>query len=124
MESLIIENTGDTPKIVLDPANNVFELSYRSLPENANGFYEPVFQWFDEYTKNPDDEMIFKFNLEYFNTASAKQIAKILLLLEKLSQQIKVKIIWNYKKDDTDMLSSGKRYSKLLKVDFELIEVE
>lgn len=124
MESLIIENTGDTPKVVLDPVNKVFELSYRSLPENANGFYEPVFAWFDEYFENPDERMEFKFNLEYFNTASAKQIAKILLLLEKLSEKINVKIIWNYKKDDTDMLSSGKRYSKLLKVDFDLVEID
>lgn len=123
MESLIIENTGDTPKIVLDPENDNFEISYRSLPENANGFYEPVFNWFDQYMDSPGEAMDFNFNLEYFNTASAKQIAKILLMLEKLSQKIKVKIIWHYKKDDTDMFSSGKRYSKLLKVEFELKEI-
>jgi hypothetical protein len=122
MESLIIEKTGDTPSIVLDPANNRFEISERSLPENANGFYAPVFKWLTEYLETPDDKIDFVFNLEYFNTASAKQIAKILLFLEKLSKKSDVKIIWKFKKEDTDMQASGSRYAKLLNVPFQLQE--
>lgn len=120
MEALIIEKTEDTPGIILDPSNGKFEISDRSLPENANGFYAPVFEWLDKYSENPDSNVTFVFSLEYFNTASAKQIAKVLLLLEKLSKKTKVLIVWKYRAEDTDMQSSGIRYSKLLDVEFEL----
>lgn len=123
MEALLIEKTEDTPGIVLDPSNGKFLISDRSLPENANGFYAPVFEWLEAYLENPDPAIDFVFSLEYFNTASAKQIAKVLLLLEKLSKKTKVTIIWKYREEDTDMQSSGLRYSKLLDVEFELEEI-
>lgn len=123
MDALIIEKTGDTPKIVLDSANSVFEISERSLPENANGFYEPVFQWLNEYAANPNPTTRFVFSLEYFNTSSAKQIAKILLMLEKLSKSSDVSISWQFKKDDNDMMAAGERYSKLLNMKFDLVSV-
>lgn len=123
MEALIIEKTGDTPGIILDPANGRFEISDRSLPENANGFYAPVFEWLEEYLENPDSKVEFIFSLEYFNTASAKQIAKVLLFLEKMTAKSDVTIRWRYRKEDTDMQSSGARYSKLLNVKFELEEI-
>lgn len=124
MEALIIEKTGDTPTIILDPANNKFLISERSLPENANGFYAPVFKWFNTYSENPDANIVFIFKLEYFNTASAKQIAKILLTLEHLSNKSNVLIKWFYKKGDLDMMSSGLRYSKLLNVKFDIEEYQ
>lgn len=124
MEALIIEKTGDTPKIVLDPANNTFLISERSLPENANGFFAPVFKWLSDYAENPGENVEFVFSLEYFNTASAKQIAKVLLTLEHLSQKCNLKVKWRYKKGDLDMMSSGLRYSKLLNMKFDLEEYE
>jgi len=124
MEALIIEKTGDTPTIILDPANNNFLISERSLPENANGFYAPVFKWLNSYSESPDSDVVFTFKLEYFNTASAKQIAKILLTLEYLSQKCNVLIKWLYKKGDLDMMSSGLRYSKLLNVKFDVEEYQ
>ena len=122
MEALIIKKTNDTPGIVFDPASNLFEISHRSLPEDANGFYEPVFQWLSEFIDNPLPVVNFIFNMEYFNTASAKQIAKILLYLDKLSQKSDVTIFWKYKKEDSDMQAAGLRYSKLLNVKFLLQE--
>lgn len=38
MDALIIEKTGDTPRIVLDANNNIFEISDRSLPETLTVF--------------------------------------------------------------------------------------
>ena len=125
MEAFIIEKTEETPEIILNPTENVFKISYRSLPENANGFYAPVFEWLEEFRQNlPDDDIQFVFELEYFNTATAKQIAKILLLLEKISHEVSLEIIWKYRKEDVDMMSSGLRYSKLLDVEFSIQEIE
>ena len=124
MNALIIEKTEETPEVVLDPETNTFRLAHRSLPENANGFYAPVFEWLEEFKQNPSQDIKFVFELEYFNTASAKQIAKILLILEKISNDVDIEIVWRYRKEDADMQSSGLRYSKLLEVDFLLEEIE
>jgi len=38
IEKLYIKGTEDTPEIILDRENAVFEISGRSLPENVNIF--------------------------------------------------------------------------------------
>ena len=122
MNALIIEATEDTPGINFNPDKNTFIISDRSLPENAIGFFQQLYDWLESYFDNPNKKTIFDFKLEYFNTSSAKQIAKILIFLEKLSKKSEVTIRWFYKKGDIDMLYSGSRYSKLISANFELIE--
>lgn len=122
MEPLIIEATNDTPRVEFNAETGVLELSDRSLPENAIEFYQPLFEWIYNYIDQPKGETLFIFKLEYFSTSSAKQITKILFLLEKMSESSKVKVNWFYKKEDIDMYSSGLKYSKLTNLDFNLIE--
>ncbi len=122
MDPLLIESTEDTPHILLDPGQGKFMIAERSWMENAIEFYEPVVEWLEAYLNAPNPETIFEFHLEYFNTASAKQIAKILLTLEKYSSKTEITIKWHYDKHDMDMLTSGSRYAKLLNINYEFIE--
>lgn len=122
LEKLIIESTEDTPKVIFDIEKNFFQISERSLPENAIGFYEPILNWLHQYANSPLDLTVFEFKLEYFNTASAKQIAKLLLILENVGKKNNVVINWFYKKEDSDMLSSGTRFSKLIDLNFNFAE--
>ena len=122
LEKLIIESTEDTPKVIFDSENKLFQISERSLPENAIGFYEPLLNWLNQYANSPFDLTVFEFKLEYFNTASAKQIAKLLLVLENIGKKTNVVINWYYKKEDSDMLSSGTRFSKLIDLNFNFAE--
>jgi hypothetical protein len=123
LEAIKIQYQEDTPSVILDKENGIFEIGHRSLPENAIAFYEPIINWLNEYKNNPLPKTIFNFKLEYFNTASAKQLAKVLLLLQELATKSDVLIRWHYLKDDTDMHASGVRFSKLLKIPFEFIEM-
>ncbi len=123
MESLIIQKTEDTPQILFDLETGVFKLSGRSLPENAIEFYMPILDWIEELLEQSfDKEFVFEIQLEYFNTASSKQLAKMLLLIEKYIDANKILIRWFYEKEDNDMLISGNQYSKFLKLEFEFIE--
>jgi hypothetical protein len=122
MKALFIEETADTPRVVLDKDNNKFEISGLSLPEDAIEFYKPIVEWLEEYSKDPNPETVFDLKLEYFNTASSKQIIQLLLFLEKLNAKSKVKIRWHYKDIDEDMHDLGEEYAEIIKVDFELIE--
>jgi len=123
MNSLVIIETDHTPSVVLDKDAGIFEIAHRSLPENAIDFFDPIINWIKEYAKNPNKITEFSFKLEYYNTATSKQIAKLLLILEELNSNHKseVKIIWHYNSDDLDMLNSGKRYEKLLNIPFKFI---
>ncbi len=122
MDPIIISKTEETPRINLDAEKNIFQFSDTSWPEDANKFYQPVLDWFEEYFKKPNPQTVIEFNLEYFNTASAKQIARLLTIIEKYSVDNDVTVKWYYHADDSDMEKAGSRYAKLLKIKFELIE--
>lgn len=123
MPVLYIEETKDTPRILFNAAENQFEISEKSLPEDAIGFFQPVFDWLNQYIDKPEQNNTFVFFLEYFSTSTAKQLTKIFFLLEKLSEKVTVKIVWKYRDGDTDMFNAGMRYKKILKIDFEVEKV-
>jgi len=116
-----IEPNYDTPKIYFDPEVDLYVIEGKSLPENAIGFYQPVFDWTNKflYSKEAPSHFVLNFKLDYFNTASSKQIAKLLLILETCPISDNVLIKWYYDKEDTDMLKAATRYSKLIKLKFE-----
>ena len=124
MEPLIIKKTEKTPGVVLNKETGKFIISQTSWPENAREFYEPVIKWLEDYFENdPLDETIFQIRLTYMNTSSSKQIAKILALLKKYSSKHNIKIQWYYETGDIDMRNDALRYSTLLNIDIEIIEL-
>ncbi|HPY82563.1 MAG: DUF1987 domain-containing protein [Bacteroidales bacterium] len=123
MDSLLIQKTEDTPQVNFDIATGIFKLSGRSLPENAIDFYKPVLDWIEAVlSESHEQKFVFEIKLEYFNTASSKQLAKMLLLIERFIENNSIIIRWFYEKEDNDMLISGNQYSKFLKLEFEFIE--
>ena len=119
MTNINLEGTEDTPKIILDSTNKIFERSGRSLPEDCAQFYKPILEWLDGYT--PTSPINFVFKLDYFNTASSKLILDILNRLEKIKNKgSQVTISWYYAEDDEDMQEAGEEFSELVEVSFEL----
>jgi len=119
--SLIIEETQDSPKIVLDKTKGIFEVSGRSLPENAVKFYTPVLQWMEEYINSPNQTTHFEFKLDYFNSASTKKIFEIITLLEKINQKKHpVTVIWYHTKDDELIRNRGLEIKEMIDVAFEI----
>lgn len=116
MEILNLEGTEDTPKIILDKKNGIFEISGRSLPEDSAEFYRPVLEWIGLYSKEANGSTEFVFKLEYFNTASSKLILDVLSALEDIQG---MKIMWYYHEDDEDMEEAGQEFSELVEIPFE-----
>lgn len=122
LEPLKIEPTHKTPKVYLDPLENHFELSGRSIPEDSVGFYQRILTWIDDYSKAANPQTHFKFELEYFNTSSSKNILELLKKLESIHNEGNpVQISWYYDEDDEDMEETGEDYKALLNVPIELI---
>ncbi|MBN1112668.1 MAG: DUF1987 domain-containing protein [Bacteroidales bacterium] len=122
MEVIKILGTDDTPNVIFDLENDVFEISGRSLPEDVTAFYEPLINWLDEYAEDPKDSTVFSFKLVYFNTASSKLILDILMKLEEIHEDGKeVLVKWYYPDDDEDMEEAGEEYADIVSVPFEQI---
>lgn len=119
MEPLRIEATVDTPGIILDPVNNVFEVSGKSYPEDTKEFYQVVLQWIDKYVEAPNSKTNFIFKLKYFNSSSYKPIFDILGKLETIKNgKGEIKVEWHYKKGDSDMLEAGEEFADLFDLPF------
>lgn len=122
MEIIKIKGTEDTPNVILDKAQNLFEISGRSLPEDVSMFYEPILSWIDQYAEEPNSSTVFNFKLEYFNTASSKVILDILLKFEDIHEKgNKVSIKWHYREDEEDMLEAGEEYADIVEIPFEYV---
>ncbi len=122
MQVIKIKGTDDTPSVILDKENEIFEISGRSLPEDVAAFYEPILDWLDLYAEEPLNETIFNFKLEYFNTASSKLLLDVLLKLEDMyADQKTVLVKWHYPDDDEDMEEAGEEYADIVDVPFEQV---
>ena len=120
METLKIEQTDDSPQIILDREDNRFEISGKSLPEDVVEFYQPVLDWLTMYRKDPLGKTVFDIKLIYFNTASSKLIMDILIILEEMVEEgHEVLIRWHSLKSDEDMQEAGKEYEEMIEVPFE-----
>ncbi len=116
MDIIQLDGTEDTPKIILNKEQELFEISGRSLPEDSAEFYAPILEWLTRYKDDANSETRFHFKLEYFNTASSKLILDILSVLEDIEGTI---IVWYYHEDDEDMEEAGEEFSDLVDIDFE-----
>jgi hypothetical protein len=122
METIKIQGTEDTPKVILDKEKEAMEISGRSLPEDVASFYDPILTWLDEYAQSPNKKTVFNFKLTYFNTASSKLLLDILMKLEEIHEAgHDVVIRWHYPEDDEDMEEAGEEYADIVDVPFEQV---
>lgn len=120
-------NEGDkvTPKILLSKSNNEFYFRGTSRPENPKDFYSGVFSWFTNYFDNPNSETVFEVQLDYFNTSTSKVLLDLFEFFEdKVNESINIKVIWQYKTDDEEMMEAGEELLDLVEIPYEIQEVE
>jgi hypothetical protein len=119
MEKIVIEPTSETPKVVLDKENSIFEFSGNSLPEDVVTFFSPILTWFDEYANAPNERTEVIFSLDYYNTSSSKMILKLLEKFRDIHRKgYEVEVHWHFMEDDEDMIEAGEDYSESIKVPF------
>ena len=123
MEGKKISATRMTPEVYLGP-EGIIKLWGRSISEDSKGFFDEVSIWIDKYLISPAESTTVEFGLEYFNSASAKQIIIILKKLLLLAQmQKKLTVNWFYEEGDDDILEKGEYFSSVLDFRFNFIKV-
>lgn len=122
MEAKRLAGTDDCPEVILDKGTSEFKFLGKSLPEDVKEFYAPIHQWIEGYVEDPNEETIVEFNMEYFNSASSKQILDILELFAVIAENgKKITVKWHFMEDDEDMEDAGESYADIVDMPFELI---
>lgn len=120
MEALRIQQTDDSPEMIMDKEKNCFEISGKSLPEDVLQCYQPLIDWLGEYRKDSNPLTCINFKLTYFNTASSKMILDIMMILEEMHEEGKeVLVKWTSLASDEDMQEAGREYEDMIDIPFE-----
>ena len=125
MNDLIIPANPDskTPAIDFMVSGNL-KISGESIPSNPVLFYEEVRKWMENLSKTKPNEIVLTMNLNYFNTSSSKVFYSLFKLLENFKNEgLNVKVIWLHDASDGEMLQTGIDYSTMVKIPFEMVEV-
>jgi len=109
MRSLIIEETGYTPKVQF-LSEGKMSITGKSLPEDTAKFYEPLLEWINECNL---EKISITIRLDYMNSSSAHQISKFLMSAKDNPCIKYCNVEWYYETDDEDSLDFGKELEYL-----------
>lgn len=122
MEPLFIDETPKTPGINFNPESGIFSIKGKSIPDDAEGFYSIILDWFDDYLLSPNALTEVSIDLEYFNISSSKRLLFLLYKLNDLNDgKNTVRVKWMYNQDDEDMYEVGQDYAFMVKVPFDFM---
>lgn len=125
MEVLYVEETKSSPEVEFNAETGTLKISGQSYPENAFKFYEPLFDWIDDYFETTDKETQMCINLIYLNTSSIKCLMDIIYKFEQASQSgRRIVINWYYKTNNRNILECGKEFKEDLEEDIEFNLIE
>lgn len=130
MESLRIEGTSVSPKVMLDMPKSTIEISGYSRPEDARDFYMPIIRWIEQFSKtvlsakSKPQLVSCSFKFIYFNSSSAKYLFDIVILLKDIAKKgVPINVLWYYDEDDDELLEAGEELSEMSGIPFSFQQV-
>ena len=124
MQKLYLEATNTTPRVVFDPEEGRLMIAGRSMPEDSDTFFSPIFQWLEEYAANPKNYTELVFNFEYYNSATLRCVLELMSILKSIKEPNTLKIIWYYEDGDESSQENGEdlRYTINFPIELRVIE--
>jgi len=120
MKNMILQETKFSPEVILD-TNGIISFKGKSYPENIGAFYAPIMKWIRDYFKTEVTHLTtVSFDMTYLNSGSSKLFFVLLTLLEEVSTNYKIKIIWMYDAENENAQENGDGF----KEDFKNINIE
>jgi SiaC family regulatory phosphoprotein len=115
MKPLMRMQTDTTPYTSFDSKTKKFILSGRSIPDNAEEFYNPIIEWVEAFSRLLSDRAELILNLDFLNIASSKRLLYLLYKVKEMQVNgAKISVVWYFDPVDTDMLEIGKDYQSML----------
>ncbi len=95
----------------------ILEISGISIPENADTFFQPVYEWLDKMKTSYKGKITVRINLTYFNTSSVRHLLMIIkTLIGSYKETLTVE--WVYESDDEEIKERGQQLSEVVKFPF------
>jgi hypothetical protein len=121
MRKVFIPGTRRTPEVHLK--DGLIRFSGRSVPADPGYFYQPLYDWIEEYSQKKIKQTKIELDFEYINTASTKWVFNLISLLGNMPDLAnKLEITWFYEEGDDDMAELGNIFKSLIPVKFTLIK--
>ena len=135
MINININNTQNTPLVILNKDSHYFKFSGISNMNDPEVFYSPIIKWLDKYNKLMDfigiynqDIYSLKIDIEfvYYNANSEKYISKIMKLIKSISslKNIKIDVNWYCDQENINVLEAGVIYKDRLQIPINFILTE
>jgi len=127
MKSLKIKAESNKPEIILSPEENIFSISGKSAPEDVRELFYPVIDWLTAFSGEINagspytdaKPLLFKVDLQYFNSSSAKFLYDIFTILKEIMEKdIPVTVEWHFDEEDTDLQEAGEDMALLSGLEF------
>lgn len=116
-----IDETEDSPEIILDGESYILKISGPAFPEDAFGMFQPIMRWIDA-VKEEAMKLTCEFDFSILSSASNKLLFEVLLKLEDMYQNGKdVAIFWYHDDFDEDMQEEGESFAQSVHVPFKFI---
>ncbi|HET6993290.1 MAG TPA: SiaC family regulatory phosphoprotein [Bacteroidia bacterium] len=117
-----LEETIDSPLVVIKSDSPHIMISGVSMPENSYEFYSPIETKALELLKDRGNDILIEIELSYLNSMSGKQL---LQLIRKISYNHSgLKVVWKYKTDDDLMRIKGEDIKRICPaINIELVGV-
>ena len=120
MVALTITPTLRTAGVSFDTQSNVLDISGISIPENADAFFQPMYDWLEQIVKVHKGSLTVRINLTYFNTSSVRHLLIIIKSLIAVYRDT-MKVQWVYEADDEEIRERGEQLSEVVKFPFEFL---
>ncbi|MBF0220455.1 MAG: DUF1987 domain-containing protein [Gammaproteobacteria bacterium] len=113
MDSITIAAQERSPEIDFDFANHTFLIKGESYPEDVSEFYgEPIAALKRYLEAQKGSEIVFNFELIYFNSSSAKVLMNLFDTLDMAAEENTLTINWIYESDDDNMEEMGEEFGE------------
>lgn len=122
MQRLEIAPTIRTAGVDFDPEKAILFLRGNSIPENADGFFQPLHDWVEAYQKVHKGKVRLRVFMTYFNTATIRHIISLMKrMIFHFGNDLTIE--WAYEKGDEEIRDRGQDLSEVVKYDFVFEEV-
>jgi len=115
MDNIILKQSENSPKVIMDKDHAFIEFEGKSYPENTFAFYRPITEWlkfyFKVYQESSSQSVTINFKFTYFNSATTQIIFEILDIVKESEIQ-NIEINWFYNEENRNGFEDYEDYSE------------
>ncbi|HTA81665.1 MAG TPA: SiaC family regulatory phosphoprotein [Bacteroidia bacterium] len=122
MEKLIIKETLNNPRVILDPFKKRYEISGKSFPENTKAFYQPVMDWLKDLPTPSQEKIRLSIILDYISSSSVISIKQLLTKIKEQNEHgADIEVLWHYDPTDADIKEIGEAFEKVIGIKLQFV---